>query len=400
MPGPLDGIRILDLSAVLSGPLATMMLADQGAEVIKVEPPGLGDIMRIGLNRRAGMAAFFANANRGKRSIVLDLGREKGRDVVRELARRADVFVQNFRPGAMERLGLGEAELRLRNPDLIYVSISGYGDSGPYSSRRVYDPIIQALSGHVAVQQNPEVPIRDLVRNVVADKASAYTAAQAITAALFARERGAGGQHLRIPMLDASLAFFWPDGMMRHTLLGDGIHGGPTLYELYRLWDTADGHLVYFTASDAEFQGLFRALGHPEWCEDERFATSAKRSRPENFAALGALLLEAIRGWKTRELLERMVAEGVPAGPVLSLDEIFDDPQIAHNRAIFEAEHPVYGRYRQARPAARFDRTPQAPGRMPPLHGEHTDEILAELGYDDAARAALRAEGVVPGDGP
>jgi crotonobetainyl-CoA:carnitine CoA-transferase CaiB-like acyl-CoA transferase len=342
------------------------------------------------------MAAFFANANRGKRSIVLDLHQEEGREILREMAQGADVFVQNYRPGAVERLGLGAADLHARNPDLVYVSISGYGDSGPYRDRRVYDPIIQGLSGHVAVQQNPEVPIRDLVRNVVADKASAYTAAQAITAALFARERGAGGQHVRIPMLDASLAFFWPDGMMRHTLLGDGVVGGPTLYELYRLWETADGHLIYFTASDSEFHGLFRALGHPEWCEDERFATIRSRSDPANFAALGERLVEEFRKWKTDELLERMVAEQVPAGPALSLDEIFQDPQIRHNEAIFEAEHPVYGRYRQARPAARFERTPPAAARMPPLFGEHTEEILAELGYDAAARARLKSDGVIP----
>ena len=395
MAGPFDGIRIVDLSAVISGPLATMMLADQGADVIKVEPPETGDISRIGLFERRGMSAFFANANRGKRSIALDLRLEKGREVVREMTRGADVFVQNFRPGAVERLGLGERDLRALNPELIYVTISGYGDSGPYRDRRVYDPIIQGLSGYVAVQLNPEVPIRDLVRNLVADKATAYTAAQAVGAALFARERGAGGQHIQIPMLDASLAFFWPDGMMRHTMLGDGVSGGTALYEIYRLWETADGHLIYFAASDSEFHALFRAVGRSEWCEDERFATVAARTNPENFAALGELLFREIKRWKTGELLERMIAEEVPVGPVLSLDEIFEDPQVRHNGTIFEAEHPVYGRYRQARPAARFDRTPAEAARMPPLHGEHTEEILAELGYDDAARAQLRDDGVI-----
>jgi crotonobetainyl-CoA:carnitine CoA-transferase CaiB-like acyl-CoA transferase len=208
MPGPLAGIRVVDVSQILSGPFACMILADQGAEVVKVESPGIGDPMRIGTYRRAGRASFYVNANRGKRGIVLDLQKPAGREALLALVDRADVFVQNWRPGAAERLGLGEAELRKRNPELITVSISGYGDSGPYRDRRVYDPIIQGLTGHVGVQKNPDVPIPDLVRNVVADKASAWTAAQAITAALFARARGAGGQHVTVPMIDASLYFF------------------------------------------------------------------------------------------------------------------------------------------------------------------------------------------------
>jgi crotonobetainyl-CoA:carnitine CoA-transferase CaiB-like acyl-CoA transferase len=396
MPGPLAGIRIVDVSAIVSGPLATMLLADQGADVIKVEAPGIGDFMRLGPFRRGNVSAFFANNNRGKRSLVVDLGKPRAREIVKELVRRADVFVQNWRPGAAERLGLGPDELRAQNPRLIYVSISGYGDSGPYRDRRVYDPIIQGLTGHVAVQRNPEFPVPDLVRNVVADKASAYTVAQAVTAALFARERGAGGQHVRVPMIDASLAFFWPDGMMAHTLIGDGVQTGPTLYELYRLQPTADGHLIYFAASDPEMHGLFRALGHPEWCSDPRYGAIEGRREPANFQALGALLDEAFRRWKTSELMERLVAEQVAAGSVLSLEEVIADPQVRHNGAILERDHPTAGRMREPRPAARFDRTPAEPGRPAPLHGEHNEEILAELGIGEAERSALRAEGVIP----
>ena len=256
MPGPLDGVKILDVSAVVSGPLATMILADQGAEVVKVEPVGTGDIMRQRLNHRGGMAAFFLNVNRGKRSIAVDLKQPRGIELVRKLAEDADVFVQNWRPGAAERLGLGESALRERNPDLIYASLSGYGDSGPYHDRPVYDPIIQGLTGHVAIQESPDIPIKDLVRNIVSDKSSAYTMAQAITAALFARERGAGGQSIHVPMIDASLAFFWPDGMMKHTLLDDGVENVGALYEIYRIWQTADGHLIYFNASPKETLGL------------------------------------------------------------------------------------------------------------------------------------------------
>jgi crotonobetainyl-CoA:carnitine CoA-transferase CaiB-like acyl-CoA transferase len=393
MPGPLAGIRVVDVSAILAGPLATMMLADQGADVIKVEPPGLGDLLRLSPFRRNGMGAFFANGNRGKRSVVLDLRKPRGREVLLELVKRADVFVQNFRPGAVERLGIAEPDLRALRPDLVYVSISGYGESGPYRDRRVYDPILQALTGHVAIQQNPDVPIPDLIRHVVVDKASAYTAAQAITAALFARERGAGGQHVRIAMIDVALAFLWPDGMMAHTMVGDGVAPGPTLYEIYRLTETADGHLVYFAASDSEMHGLFRALGRPELCEDPRFTLW---ERATNAAELGRILYDAFRSWPTEAILARLLEEDVPAGPVNALADVLTDPQIVHNGSVIELEHPVAGRIRQAAPAARFDRTPQAAGAPPPLHGEHTDAVLAELGWDEAARAALRAEGVIP----
>lgn len=392
MPGPLDGIRVVDASAILSGPLATMVLADQGAEVIKVEPPGIGDLLRLSPFRRGNLGAFFVNGNRGKRSIVLDLAKPRGREVLLKLVEGADVFVQNFRPGAVERLGIAEADLRRVRPDLVYCSISGFGETGPYAGRRVYDPILQGLAGHVAIQKNPELPIPDLIRHVVVDKASAYTAAQAITAALLARACGAGGQHVRIAMLDVALAFLWPDGMMAHTLLGDGVAPGPTLYEIYRLTPTADGHLVYFAASDSEMHGLFRALGRPELCEDPRFALF---ERQKNAEALGGILAEEFAKWPTREILARLVAEDVPCAPVSELHEVFDDPQIRHNGSVVEVDHPHAGRMRQPAPAARFERTPAAIGRPAPLHGEHTGEVLAELGYDEAARAALRADGAI-----
>lgn len=393
MPGPLEGIRVVDVSAILAGPLATMILADQGADVIKIEPPGIGDLMRLAPYRREGLSAFFANGNRGKRSVVLDLHKARAREVLLKLVERTDVFVQNFRPGAVERLGIGEADLRKVKPDLIYVSVSGFGDSGPYRDRRVYDPILQGLTGHVAIQKNPDVPVPDLIRHVVVDKASAYTTAQAITAALFARARGAGGQHIRVAMIDVALAFLWPDGMMAHTLLGENIAGGPTLYEIYRLTETADGHLIYFAASQAEMEGVFRALNRPELCQDPRFALF---ERAKNAEALGAILYEEFRKWPTKDITDRLIAEQVPVGPVNSLEEVFDDPQIKHNGCVFEQEHPKAGRLRQAMPAAKFDKTPTTPGHVAPLLGEHTEEVLAEFGYGAQARAELRGEGVIP----
>jgi crotonobetainyl-CoA:carnitine CoA-transferase CaiB-like acyl-CoA transferase len=393
MPGPLDGIRVVDVSAILAGPLATMILADQGADVIKVEPPGIGDLLRLAPYRREGLSAFFANGNRGKRSVALDLKKPAGREVLLRMVERADVFVQNFRPGAVERLGIAESDLRAVRPDLIYVSLTGYGDSGPYRDRRVYDPILQGLTGHVAIQKNPDAPIPDLIRHVVVDKASAYTAAQAITAALFARERGAGGQHVKIAMIDVALAFLWPDGMMAHTLVGENVIGGPTLYELYRLTETADGHLIYFAASQPEMEGVFRALDRADLCDDPRFALF---ERAKNAEALGAILYEEFRKWPTQQIHDRLLAEHVPVGPVNALEDVFDDPQVKHNGSILELEHPKAGKLRQAGPAARFDKTPGTPGRVAPLLGEHTEEVLAEFGYGAQARALLRGEGVIP----
>jgi crotonobetainyl-CoA:carnitine CoA-transferase CaiB-like acyl-CoA transferase len=395
VPGPLAGIKIVDCSQIVSGPFAVMILADQGAEVIKVEPPGYGDLMRIGPFYRGGLSAFFTNVNRGKRCIVLDLTKDAGRELLLKLVAEADVFVQNWRPGAAERLGLGWDDLHALNPRLIYCSVSGYGTSGPYSDRRVYDPIIQGITGHVAIQKNPEVPIPDLVRNIVADKSTSWTAAQAITAALFARERGAPGQHIQVPMIDSSLFFFWPDGMMKHTFVGDSERKLPVLYEIYRIYETADGHLIYFTASESEFHGLFRALGHPEWCTDPRF-NGAGALMLENRELLGGLVLEEIRKWPTRELIARMAAEQVPVGPVNSIEEMLVDPQIVHNDSWFEMDHPTAGKIRAPRPVARFSETPQEVRRMPPLHGEHTAEVLRELGVDDAGQARLRADGVIP----
>ncbi len=395
MTGPLEGIRIVDVSAVVSGPLAVMLLADQGADVIKVEPPGYGDVMRTGVWRRGGQAAFYLNCNRSKRGIVLDLQQEAGKQVLHDLLKDADVFVQNWRPGAAERLGFGWEDLSAINPQLIHCSVSGYGPDGPYAQRRVYDPIIQAMTGHVAIQQNPDVPIPDLVRNIVSDKSSAYTAAQAITAALFARERGAGGQKIEVPMVDASLAFFWPDGMMKHTHVGEeDVVTGSALYDVYRLWDTADGRIVWFAASQAEYVALFRALGRPAWCGDPRY--SSMKARAENEAELGADLLKCIASFPTKELYERMVEEDVPVGRVLSIDEMLEDEQLLHNQAIIEMDHPTAGKIRMARPAARFHGTPQAISRPAPTLSEHTDEVLAELGYASDRIAALRKEEVIP----
>lgn len=397
MPGPMDGYRIIDLTQVVSGPLAAMVLADQGADVVKVEPVAGGDLTRITGIPHGGITPFFANHNRGKRSFAVDLQQAEGVELVLQLCDGADVFLQNFRPGVIERLGLGPDVVMARNPDLVYVSISGYGKTGPYADRRVYDPIIQGLTGHVAAQCNPEIPFTDVHRTIVADKSTSWTVAQAVTAALLARERGrARGQLIEVAMIDAALAFFWSDGMMHRTLLDDVAGAArPTLGQVMRVTRCATGELIYFTGSDKERHGLFRALGRPELVDDPRFATIVGLSQPGNIQTLGQILADEFATWDAAEILPRLLAEDVPCGSVHDVDSLVHDPQLAHNDTLREWTHPTAGPVRQTRPAPRMSATPIEPRYTASLLGEHTDEVLAGLGLDAAAVAALRSRGVV-----
>ena len=395
MAGPLEGVRIVDVSEVISGPLAVMILAEQGADVIKVEPPGHGEESRQLANHRDGMAALYANCNHGKRSIGLDLKTKAGLEILYDLVRRADVFVQNWRPGAAERLGVGEGNLRRVRPDLIYASITGFGDDGPYADRRGYDPIFQSLSGYVAAQLNPEIPIPDLVRNAVVDKATSYALAQAVTAALFARERGAPGQHVRVSMLDAGLAFFWPDGMLRHTLVGGGIDHYVVPGERYQLSSTADGQLVVWAGTAEQMRGTLRAVGRDDLAESPRQRGKAMLQE-ENQLERGHAVQAGLAALSTAEAYRRMIEAEVPAAPVLSHSEVLEDPQIRHNGLVVEAEHPVYGRYRRVRPAARFSGTRAEAPRPAALYAEHADEILDEFEVSAETRERLREAGVIP----
>jgi crotonobetainyl-CoA:carnitine CoA-transferase CaiB-like acyl-CoA transferase len=393
MAGPLDGIRVVDLTAMITGPLATMILADQGAEVVKVEPPGIGDLMRVLGTQRGGMSGFFACCNRGKRSVVINLRDEAGRDLVRRLAAEADVFIQNFRPGVIERLGLDEAALRGDNPELVYVSISAFGPSGPYSHKPAYDHILQGISGLASLQGEPGSGTPQYVRNAVCDKTTALTVAQAVSSALFARASGRGGQHVRLSMLDAALSFVWPDGMANHTILEDDVVPMMELASLYRNVESDDGFLSVAALTDAQWAGLCRATERPELIDDPRFATAF--ARVQNFEALvveaGDGRIEAPRD----EALARLEAEDVPCGPVLAPHEVHEDPQVRATGALVESEHPVLGRMRQPRPAARFEVTPSEIRRPAPRLGEHTEEVLGEIGLSPTALGDLRGKGVV-----
>ena len=397
MTGPLDGFKILDLTQVVSGPLATMLLADQGAEVLKVEPvDGLGDMTRLPSFDKGGIGAFYMNNNRGKNSLSLDLSQTEGINIIKKLIEDADVFVQNFRPGAIERLGLGYEDLSAVNPDLVYVSISGFGPTGPYSSRPVLDPVIQGICGVISRQMNPQIPFPDLVRNLYADKSTALTVAQATTAALLAREKTGGGQHVEIPMVDACMYFFWPDGMMDLTMVDDDANGGILLSSVYNLTECSDGKIVYFAASDNQRAGVCAAVGHPEWGEDERFSSmAALAANPQNFVLLGEMLAGAFLEMTCEEAIDALIAADVPSGPVLTGDEVIIDPQIVHNGTLVEWEHPDAGIVRQPKPAARFSLTEVEPKYSAAHRGEHNEETLLGIGYSTETIENLRNKGVV-----
>jgi crotonobetainyl-CoA:carnitine CoA-transferase CaiB-like acyl-CoA transferase len=395
MPGPLAGINVLDLTSVVSGPLATMFLADQGADVIKIEPLG-GDITRHSrqsVSASGEFSALFVSTNRGKRSLSLDLKRPEAGMIMRKLIARADVLVQNFRPGTMERLGLGEAELRTSNPRLIYVSISGVGESGPYAGKRVYDPIIQGLSGLADLQADPATRRPRMIRTIIADKTTAIFAAQAVTAALFARERTGEGQHIRLAMLDTMIAYLWPEAMTQYTVVGrEATTADPTARpEL--IFETSDGYITVGTISDSEWQGFCAAAERSGLAEDPRFNTPGGRA--VNATKRILLMAEIIKERSTAEWLQRLDANDVPSAPVLRRNEVIANEQVLARELIAELDHPDIGLVRQPKPAARFDRTPAEIQGPAPRIGEHSAVILAELGLEAAEIERLAAERVV-----
>src|SRR5713226_8157908 len=325
MPGPLAGIRVVDLTSNVAGPLATMILGDQGADVIKVEAPD-GDSTRHGANRRGGFTASFVNNNRNKRSIELNLKQPAALDVLKRLVATADVFTQNYRPGVAERLGVGEEAIRAVRPDIVYVSTSGFGEKGPYAQAPAYDPVIQGFSGLATVQAGSDEARPRLVRTILPDKLTAITGSQAITAALLARERTGEGQHVRLSMLEAVVAFLWSSDMGGQTFVGDEPARQEAASAIDLIYGTADGYITAAALTDAQWAGLARAVERPEWLEDERFRTSALRQK--NIDARLQLTQEALISRSTTDWLERLTAAGVPCAPVLTRSEVIRHPQV------------------------------------------------------------------------
>jgi crotonobetainyl-CoA:carnitine CoA-transferase CaiB-like acyl-CoA transferase len=395
MPGPLAGIRVLDLTSVVSGPLATMFLADQGADVIKIEPLS-GDITRRSrqsISASGEFSALFVSSNRGKRSLALDLKRPEAAKIMRKLIARTDVLVQNFRPGTMERLGFGEPALRELNPRLIYVSISGVGESGPYAGKRVYDPIIQGLSGFADLQAERKTRRPQMIRTIVADKTTAIFAAQAVCAALYARERTGEGQHIRLAMLDTMIAYLWPEAMTQYTVVGREATTADPTARPDLIFETADGYITVGTISDSEWQGFCAASGRSGLAEDSRFNTPGGRAANATERIL--LMAEIIKERPTAEWLSRLDANDVPSAPVLRRNEVIANEQVVARELIVELDHPDIGLVRQPVPAARFERTPARIQGPAPRIGEHSAAILSELGLEAAEIERLATEKIV-----
>ena len=387
--GPLDGYRILELTTTVSGPMAAMTLADQGAEVLKIEPPFTGDTARFLGPARNGMAAMFATVNRNKKSVCLDLKVDEERAIFLDLVRTADALIENYRPGVLDRMGLGYDALSAIRPELVYASITGYG-TGPYENRRVFDPLIQATAGTAAAQggEDPEN-----VRMIIFDKVTALTTAQAVTAALLERARTGRGQYLPITMLESALSYQWPDVMWSRTYVGDGVSSGPgELADWFPTFQAADGPVSIILVSDGAIE-LFSIWREASLHTDPRFATPALREANSDqlVAEVNALIADV----PVAEVCATLDAFGVPVARVNTLDEVFDDEQVRHLGSIIETEHPDGGPMRIARPPVPFGGVRETAKTFPAKHaprlGEDSAAVLGELGVDGETIARLLA---------
>ena len=394
--GPLDGVTVLDASRVLVGPFCTMQLADLGADVIKVERPGVGDQTRGWHPPKYGNSdesAYYMSVNRNKRSITLDLTSKEGQEVFRDLASEADVLVENFRVGKMDEWNLGYNDLHEANPELVYCSLSGYGEWGPDRDRPAYDIIMQAEGGLMSItgaEDGP--PVR--VGVAIADIGAGMYATQAILGALFHREFGDGtGQKVDISLLDGQVA--WMTYMASYYFAtGDPPERmgskHPTIAP-YQAFPTEDGYIVVAVASENIWPDFCAALDRPDLVEDKRFATNA--DRVENRDELDPLLTAEIEQYTTTEILNQLDEHGVPASDVKDMEDVFETPQVQARGMHRTVSHPTAGEVEMPGSPMHFSHTPTTVRSPPPLLGEHTTDVLREHGYDDKTIDRLRQEG-------
>jgi len=404
---PLAGVRVLDLSRVLAGPWAGQLLADLGADVIKVERPGAGDdtrswgppYLKDAAGRDTGEAAYFLCANRNKRSVTIDMAQPEGQSLVRRLAQEADVLLENFKLGGLKQYGLDYASLSASNPRLVYCSITGFGQDGPYAPRAGYDFLIQGMGGLMSVTgraDGEEGAGPQKVGVALTDIMTGLYATIAVQAALAERERSGRGQHIDLALLDLQIACL---ANQASNYLAGGVvprrmgNAHPNIVP-YQDFPTADGDMILAIGNDGQFARFCAIAGHPEWAEDARFATNPQRVAHR--AVLIPLLRQATVTRTTREWIAALESAGVPCGPINRLDEVFADPQVRARGLRIELPHPQAGTVPLVANPMRLSASPVVYRNAPPQLGQHTDEVLHEwLGLDEAAIAALRRGNVV-----
>ena len=373
---PLHGIKILELSSIVTASLATMILCDQGAEVIKVEPTGMGDSMRYLGTQKGGFSAIFANCNRGKLSLNLDLKDADELNILLKLVEESDIFISNYRPGVNEKLGLGLEVLRKINPSIIYVSISGFGETGPLSKAPAYDHVIQGMSGATSIQSSEGNPA--YMKTLICDKITGYTACQALTAALFKRERTGKTSHITLSMLDAAIFFLWPDGMMNETLLDKDVIKAPPLSSTYTsLIPAKDGFFTIAAMTDDQWYGIFDAINKPEFKSDSRFISASARSQNMN-----ELLKESLfrfQDFTVDEAIEALRNNDVPCSPYVPRDEVINQPQVIASNTIFQMESPHQGKLNAVSHPAIFDGHRLKVDKAAPSLGQDRDKIINQL---------------------
>jgi len=388
---PLEGVTILEFSTMITASFAAMQMCEQGARVIKVEPLNAGDPLRYIGATKGGISSLFANCNRGKEAIRVDIKTEAGQALIREMVPEVDVVIHNFRPGVMDRLGLGSDALRALNPRLIYTAISGFGSTGPKSSSPAYDPIIQAQSGITATQGKQEPAF---FRTLICDKITAYTACQAVTSALYFREKTGEGQHIDLSMLDAGLFFIFPDGFQNHTLLDEDVAPQPLLIDLlYELTVTKDGAVTISAGTaDQQMRSLI-AMGMEHLLADERFDDMQKLLT--NIDVFKSLVAGEYLKYTTDEVIAKMAEADVPCARFLDRDEVLAQEQLQANGSVDVIDHPLMGSMRVVKSPPRFGGEVLEPGSPSPDHGQHTRQVLASFSVGEARIEKMFGDGVV-----
>jgi crotonobetainyl-CoA:carnitine CoA-transferase CaiB-like acyl-CoA transferase len=404
--GPLSHVRVLDLGRIMAAPWATQILADLGADVIKIERPKVGDDTRSwgppflaasdGTSTRE--AGYYLSVNRGKRSVTVDLAKPKGQAIIRALAQTADVVIENFKAGALAKYGLDATSLRAEKPDLIYCSVTGFGQDGPRSDQAAYDFAIQAMGGLMSITgerddmpgggpQKVGVPVIDLMTGMYA--------AVAILAALVRRGENGHGETIDLAMLDVAAALL-SNQAMNHLASGKIPKRGGNRHPNIQPQDVfacADGFFVLAVGNDGQFAKLCEAIGNPDWAADPRFSTNPARVTAN--LELTTLLSAAFATWTRDDIVSALDAAGVPAAPINTVDQVFKDPQIQHRQMLRHLPHKLAGTVPQVVSPIRYLDEPLSFDRAPPMLGQHTADVLQEIGFDDAARAALAEEGLI-----